>query len=136
MQKLSLIIQREFIAKVRNKSFIIMTCLSPVLLVGTIALVTYLTKSSIEKKSSVAYVDESGYFGSEEFEDNETLSFEDLSEVGLEKAKIIVEESGHEGLLYIPPEKDLDKLGDRVQFFSEESPSMITISALEAHCTA
>lgn len=131
MQKLSLIIQREFIAKVRNKSFIIMTFLSPILLVGTIALVTYLTKSSIEKKSSVAYVDESGYFGTEEFEDNETLSFEDLSEVGLEKAKIIVEESGHEGLLYIPPLKDLDKLGDQVQFFSEESPSMITISALE-----
>ena len=31
MSKLKLIIQREFIAKVRNKSFIVMTFLSPIL---------------------------------------------------------------------------------------------------------
>ena len=34
MSKLKLIIQREFIAKVRNKSFIMMTFLSPLLMIG------------------------------------------------------------------------------------------------------
>ncbi len=34
MNKLPLIIKREFIAKVRNKSFIVMTFLSPLLFVG------------------------------------------------------------------------------------------------------
>jgi ABC-2 type transport system permease protein len=41
MSKLKLIIHREFIAKVRNKSFIMMTFLSPLLLVGVGALVFF-----------------------------------------------------------------------------------------------
>ena len=46
MSKLKLIIHREFIAKVRNKSFIMMTFLSPLLLVAMGALVFF----SDEKK--------------------------------------------------------------------------------------
>ena len=132
MNKLILIIQREFLAKVRNKTFIIMTFLSPILMIGMIALVALLTKSSIDKKSSVAYVDESGLFGKEDFDNSKTITFENLTEVGLEKAKIIAQESSHEGLLYIPENKNIDKVAEGIQFFSEESPSMITISSLES----
>jgi len=132
MNKLILIIQREFLAKVRNKTFIVMTFLSPVLMIGMIALVALLTKSSFEKKSSVAYVDESGMFQSEDFSQNKTINFEDLSEIGLDKAKIIARESSHEGLLYIPNGDEIDQIAKGIQFFSEESPSMITISTLES----
>ncbi|MCA0931991.1 ABC transporter permease [Lutimonas saemankumensis] len=132
MNKLKLIIQREFLAKVRNRTFIIMTFLSPILMIGMIALVTLLTKSSIEKKSVVAYVDESGLFKGEDFNKDKSISFENLSEIGLEKAKIIVDESSHEGLLYIPPYENIDDLAINIQFFSEDSPSMITISTLES----
>ena len=41
MNHLSLIIQREFLNKVRNKSFIIMTFLSPLIMVAIIGLVAY-----------------------------------------------------------------------------------------------
>ena len=44
MHKLSLIIRREYLAKVRNKSFVIMTFLSPILMVVMIVLIAYLTK--------------------------------------------------------------------------------------------
>jgi ABC-2 type transport system permease protein len=132
MKKLMLIIQREFLAKVRNKTFIIMTFLSPILMIGMIALVALLTKSSIDKKSSVAYVDESGLFSMEDFNNNKTITFENLTEVGLEKAKIIAQESSHEGLLYIPEHKSIDQVAEGIQFFSEESPGMITISSLES----
>ena len=47
MNKLKLIIEREFLAKVRNRTFIVMTFLSPVLMIGMIALVTLLTKNSL-----------------------------------------------------------------------------------------
>ena len=50
MKKLKLIIEREFLSKVRNKSFIVMTFLSPLLMIGMIALVAYLSKSSMEKE--------------------------------------------------------------------------------------
>jgi ABC-2 type transport system permease protein len=43
MNVLSLIIKREFIAKVRNKSFIVMTFLGPLLFVGMSFLIGYLS---------------------------------------------------------------------------------------------
>lgn len=132
MNKLKLIIQREFLAKVRNRTFIVMTFLSPVLMIGMIALVTLLTKNSIEKKSTIAYVDESGIFSEDDFSKEKSISFENLTEVGLEKAKILVRESSQEGLLYIPSKVDIDEIAKSIQFFSEESPSMIAVSTLES----
>lgn len=130
MSKLFLIIEREFLAKVRNRTFIIMTFLSPILMVGMIAMVAYLTKSSIEKSTFVAYVDESGLFSKDDF-DSKTIDFENLTDIGIEKARIIAEESSHEGLLYIPGGKDIDEIADGIEFLSEESPSMITIGEVE-----
>jgi len=88
MKKLLLIIEREFLSKVRNRTFIIMTFLSPVLMVGMIALVALLTKSSIEKNTSVAYVDASGLFSPDDFK-SKTIDFENMTEIGFEKAKEI-----------------------------------------------
>ena len=51
MNHLSLIIKREYLTKVRNKSFIIMTFLTPVIMIGLMALVAYLT-SLITKRSA------------------------------------------------------------------------------------
>ena len=132
MNKLKLIIQREFLAKVRNRTFIVMTFLSPLLMIGMIALVALLTKNSIEKKSSVAFVDDSGLFSRDDFNKEKSISFENLTEIGLERAKVLVRESSQEGLLYIPAKQDIDEIAKGVQFYSDESPSMITISTLES----
>ena len=67
MSKLKLIIQREFIAKVRNKSFLVMTFLSPILLVGMGALVFFLMKKNDEKVKEIVYVDNSGLFSKDDF---------------------------------------------------------------------
>ncbi len=132
MNKLKLIIKREYLAKVRNKTFIIMTFLSPLLMIGMIALVVLLTKSSMEKTTTVAYVDNSGLFSANDFKDNKTIQFENLTEVGIEKAKIIVIESSHEGLLYIPKRDSISQVANSIQFFSQESPGMVTIGSLES----
>ena len=58
MSKLKLIIKREFIAKVRNKSFIVMTFLSPLITVAMGALVYFLMKKNDEKVKKIVYVDE------------------------------------------------------------------------------
>jgi len=44
MNHLSLIIKREYLNKIRNKSFIIMTFLSPIIMVAIITLVSYLSQ--------------------------------------------------------------------------------------------
>ena len=132
MNKLKLIIKREYFAKVRNRTFIVMTFLSPLLMIGMIALVAFLTKSSIEKSTTVAYVDQSGLFSEQDFNDNKTIKFENLTDVDIEEAKIIVNESSHEGLLFIPKKDSIDQIANQIQFFSQESPGMVTISEIES----
>ena len=43
MRNLKLIILREYLARVRNKTFVIMTFLSPIIMVCMIVLVAYLS---------------------------------------------------------------------------------------------
>jgi ABC-2 type transport system permease protein len=131
MDKLKLIIIREFLSKVRNRSFIIMTFLSPLLMIGMVALVTYLTKSSIEKNRTLAYVNQSKYFTTADFSNTKFLSFVDLSHKDLASAKKIVETSEHFGLLYIPNETNLDSLSKKMQFYSVESPGIAFIENLQ-----
>jgi ABC-2 type transport system permease protein len=57
MNKLKLIIRREFLAKVKNKSFLVMTFLSPILMVGIGFLVFFLSKKTDEKVKKIVYVD-------------------------------------------------------------------------------
>ena len=65
MNKLILIIKREYLAKVRNKSFVIMTFLSPILMVGMIVLIAYLTKINDSQKRIIAVFNESNYFSTD-----------------------------------------------------------------------
>ena len=58
MHKLGLIIRREYLAKVRNKSFVIMTFLSPILMVGMVVLIAYLTKVNDDEKRLIAVLNE------------------------------------------------------------------------------
>ena len=50
MNKLKLIIKREFLAKVKNKSFIILTILSPMLMVGLMMLIVFLNEKQSRSK--------------------------------------------------------------------------------------
>ena len=56
MNHLPLIIKREYLTKVKNKSFIIMTFLSPFIFISLIAVVAYLSQMNNEKKRITALV--------------------------------------------------------------------------------
>lgn len=130
MNNLRLIIKREFNARVRNKSFIVMTILSPLILVGMIFLVVYLSGLNSEEVRTVAVLDETQLF-SEAFEDTENLKFKQLTAIDLEAAKTISETTEFHGLLYIPKTEDLSQLDNNVQFFIEGSPNISTIQSIE-----
>jgi len=61
MNHLPLIIKREYLTKVRNKSFIIMTFLSPLIFVGIFALVAYLSSLNSDTVRKISVLDESGF---------------------------------------------------------------------------
>jgi len=131
MKKLKLIIRREFLAKVKNKSFIMMTFLSPLLMVGIGFLVFYLSKKNDEKVKEIVYVDEYQLFAKEDIKDSKTVHYLDYTTLGIEETKRKVEEGNYYGFLYIPKKDSLETLAKSIEFYSKDSPSMSVISNLE-----
>ncbi|CAM1347729.1 ABC transporter permease [Tenacibaculum insulae] len=132
MSRLRLIIEREFIAKVRNKSFIMMTFLSPLLMIGMGALVFFLMKKNDEKVKKIVFVDESGVFSKDVFNDSKTIKYEDFTALGIDDSKKKVEEGDYYGALYIPKQDSLEILANSIEFFSKDSPSMSIMGNLES----
>ena len=130
MNHLLLIIKREYLNKVRNKSFIIMTFLSPLIMVGIFALVAYLSQLNNDKVKTISVLDESELFFNQ-FESTSTLKYEMLSGISLEDAKKITEENSHYGLLYIPKTTHIEELGEVITFYSEDSPSLLVMDNIE-----
>ena len=131
MSKLKLIIHREFIAKVRNKSFIMMTFLSPIILVGMGFLIYFLTQKNDEKIKEIVYVDNSGMFSKEDFRDTKSIKYIDYSAFGIEATKKKVEDGNYYGALLIPKQDSLELLAKSIEFYSKDSPGMSIISSLE-----
>ena len=131
MSKLKLIIHREFIAKVRNKSFIMMTFLSPLLLVAMGALVFFLMKKNDEKVKEIVYVDNSGLFSKDDFVDSESIHYQDYTSFGIEETKKKVELGDYYGALIIPKQDSLEVLAKSIEFYSKDSPGMSVINSLE-----
>jgi ABC-2 type transport system permease protein len=126
MSIISLIIKREFIAKVRNKSFIVMTFLSPLLFVGIAMFVGYLSSMKADTRQ-IAIHDETGEFVKEFLAQNkssEEYNYQDVSSIELPTLKKSVEDEAYEGVLFIPKVKNNDALENEIQFISNESPSI------------
>ncbi|MDL5511621.1 ABC transporter permease [Arenibacter sp. M-2] len=130
MGKLSLIIKREYLAKVRNKSFVVMTFLSPILMVGMVVLIVYLTKINDSEKRTIGILNESNYF-STDFQGTESTSFIKFKDIGLEAAKDSIQKMGFYGLLYIPNDKDLEQVVSRSFFYSKDAPGSSILDNLE-----
>ena len=125
MNHFFLVLKREYLVKVKNKSFILMTFLSPLIFLGLFSLVAYLSQLNNNGVRTIAVLDESTNFTSE-FNNNISTNYQHLENVTLADAKKLVNEGDIYGLLYIPNEP-LDNISDKVQFFSKESPSMSVI---------
>jgi ABC-2 type transport system permease protein len=134
MSIISLIIKREFVAKVSNKSFIVMTFLSPLLFVAIAGFVGYLSAMKADTKR-IAIHDESGLFVNEFVAQNSKKSefkYLDLSAVDLQFLKDSIFNESYEGLLYIPKTKTNKDLENKIQFISNNSPSIIFIEKTQS----
>ena len=130
MSKLKLIIKREYLAKVRNKSFIIMTFLSPILMVGMVVLIAFLTKINDGDKRIIAVYNESDYL-SNEFKPTETISFVKYRSLNKEQAMDSTIAMGYYGLLHIPKEADLEETLANTFLYTKENPVSSVVERLE-----
>ncbi|WP_284652497.1 ABC transporter permease [Flavobacterium terrisoli] len=129
MSKISLIIKREFVAKVRNKSFIVMTFLSPLLFVGIAVFVGFLSTMKADQKT-IAIHDESGLFV-KEFKNNEEFRYVDLSLVDSKILKDSIISESYDGLLVIPKATDSQSLAKGIQYISNDSPNNSFIEKMQ-----
>jgi len=128
---LSLIIKREYLTKVKNKSFIIMTILSPIIMIAIVALVAYLSQLNNDKIRNILVLDESGLV-KDIFKDTKNNKYQILENISLVDAKQIAEKSEQYGLLYIGKNANIKELSKSIKFYSEDSPSLTIISSLES----
>ncbi|UMB54814.1 ABC transporter permease [Lutibacter sp. A64] len=130
MDKLKLIIKREFLAKVKNKSFIVMTILSPLLMVGLSALIIFLNVKNSEEVKTIAFVDESNVLESV-FTDSNSIKYVDLTVLGIDEARKQTE-GNYYGILYIPKKDSLTAIASNISFYSEDAPSLSLLSNIES----
>lgn len=139
MKHLGLIITREYLNKIRNKSFVVMTFLSPLLMAFLISAVAYLSDVNNDAIRDIKVLDHSGWFV-EQFDNRNQLRFEILPEMDLAQAKTLAQATESYGLLYIPKVDSIRDLGDQIKFYSQDTPSLgVTVGIermLQRHANA
>jgi ABC-2 type transport system permease protein len=139
MKHLGLIITREYLNKIRNKSFVVMTFLSPLLMAFLISAVAYLSNVNNDAIRDIKVLDHSGWFV-EQFDNRNQLRFEILPEMDLAQAKTLAQATESYGLLYIPKVDSIRDLGDQIKFYSQDTPSLgVTVGIermLQRHANA
>jgi len=131
MNHLPLIIKREYLTKVKNKSFIIMTILSPIIMIALISVIAYLTQLNNDKVRTINILDESG-LANQVFKSSEKTTYNELEGMALVDAIAITKETTAHGLLHIDQSNTIEEVAKHIKFYSEESPSISLISDLES----
>jgi ABC-2 type transport system permease protein len=126
MNKTLLIIKREYFSRVKKKSFLIMTFLVPMLIIGMYALIFALSMNGGDNIPTVEVIDESGIF-QKSFDNNKSVNFE-ISELSLPEAKKKVINNEDAFVLYIP--KDIST-GGSIEMFAQKKAGLSVISTIE-----
>lgn len=131
MNKIGLIIKREYLTRVRKKSFIIMTLIGPLVFAAIVIVPVWLASMDSSDTKIISVVDESGmlaesFLNTAAGENN--IIYQYVTEP-VESAKDEVSRGQQFGLLYIP-QIDVEN-PEGITLFSESSPSLSMISSIE-----
>lgn len=127
MNKILLIIRREFLNRVQKKSFLLTTILVPLVFPAIMWGMIYIMMKESEsaKAETVHIVDESGRFN---FINNNQFTYVKL-DMPLEQAKKTYQATEDFALLYIPKFEIMDPKGFII--YTKENPSIEKVSSLE-----
>ena len=109
MGKVWLILRREYVTRVRTKSFLLSTILVPLAIIGLMAGTVFIAINSNEKLEIVVK-DESGLFEDKfrGLDQGETLRFKYMKDESLETLRSNADSGLYDGVLFIP-QLDLDR---------------------------
>lgn len=104
MNKILLIIKREYLTRVRKRTFIVSTLLFPLLYIGLIFGTGYVAKKSV-KVLHVAVIDSSGYFSAEALEKQNASDGASIVTLANDRADSVIHhfsDMGYDGYIVIP----------------------------------
>ncbi|MDD4033425.1 MAG: ABC transporter permease [Bacteroidales bacterium] len=129
MSKIGLILEREYISRVKKKSFIIMTLLSPVLFAALIILPSWFAMSGSSDLKKVAVIDQTGLF-SESLKNTSTLEF-DFIQASPEEYKKELKSGAHSSLLVIAPAED-SLQNPVIKLYAYDQPGIDVVNAISS----
>ena len=131
MGHFTLITTREYLNKITNKTFILSTFLTPLIIVGLIFFIGYLSNLNNETVKNISVIDETGIVY-EKLKSSKFLKYDLIQNLSLEKARIFSKNKSDYGLVYIPNLTSPNSIADSISFISEDSPSFTIINNLES----
>ena len=120
MNKIILIIKREYLTRVKKRSFIVMTILGPILMAALMIVPIYLAEQPLSDKKTITVLDETGWFINK-FQNSENLKFYHTFS-SLETAKEDFFKSDDYALLFIPKPKET--IPTSVFIYSDKQPNI------------
>lgn len=120
MNKINLIIQREYLSRVKKKSFIVMTILAPILFAGLMIVPGIMATMGDKEDKVIAVIDETQILDGA-IKNQEYLRFEYLEETSFSSLKENFAESGYYAILYIP---NNILTVEKVQLFSDKQTTL------------
>ena len=101
MNKIGLIIRREYFTRVKKRSFIIMTFLGPLLIAAVYIIPILLALHTDNEKRTIAVVDQSHWF-ERQFVSTENQTFIRLDDIDIDSTKRLVQQGFFDIALFIP----------------------------------
>ena len=131
MEHFSIITTREYLNKIGNKSFIMMTLLLPIILAGLTFLLSFLSSVNNDSSKTISVVDNTGYIY-QNLDSSDDIIYDLIINSSLDKAKEISRNNSDYGLLYITDFDTPEEIAESIVFISEDSPSLSIISRVES----
>ncbi len=130
MRQIWLVTRREYLSRVKKKSFIIMTLLGPLLIALFYGLIFWITfnENSKEKERFIQVIDESGVVQGKL--KNTGYIIYTYTDMEVDVARKMLDSSSYYGVLHFPPSFTLDRpVG--IQLFTREQSSLSTQERIE-----
>lgn len=122
MNKIFLVIKREYLTRVKKKSFIIMTLIAPILIAGMIMIPAWIMTREDSEEKKIAVVGEGSELFDGKIPSTKAMKFEFLPDADPEILKTNFEDEGFYGVLYISPK--VTYIPNAVQLYSQKQPTL------------
>lgn len=130
MNKISVIIQREYITRVRKKSFLIMTILAPLLMASLFVLLPILMMNQEGEHKKIAVLEDNSDLFKGVIKSTKDAEFVYLDNTKVEDLKKTFVKDGYYGILYISPE--LVNTPNAVYLISVKQPAIGLLQHIES----